>query len=48
MNRSLKANTNGNDKANDIRLSLNTPSGSKIVWVLVEGEDDGKNISQIL
>lgn len=42
MNRSLKANTNGNDKANDIRLSLNTPSGSKIVWVLVEGEDDGK------
>lgn len=42
MNRSLKANTNGNDKANDIRLSLNTPRGSKIVWVLVEGEDDGK------
>lgn len=42
MNRSLKANTNGNDKANDIRLSLNTSSGSKIVWVLVEGEDDCK------
>ena len=42
MNRSLKANTNGNDKANDIRLSLNTPRGSKIVWVLVEGEDDCK------
>lgn len=42
MNRSLKANTNGNDKANDIRLSLNTPRGSKILWVLVEGEDDGK------
>lgn len=40
MNRSLKANTNGNDKANEIRLSLNTPKGSKIIWILVEGEHD--------
>ena len=42
MNRSLKTNTNENDKTNDIRLSLKTPKGSKIVWILVEGEDDCK------
>ena len=42
MNRSLKANTDENNKINDIRLSLNTPKGSKIIWILVEGEDDCK------
>ncbi|MDR3338487.1 MAG: DUF4435 domain-containing protein, partial [Candidatus Symbiothrix sp.] len=30
------------DKINDIRLSLNSEIGSKIVWILVEGEDDCK------
>ena len=28
------------NKINDIRLSLNSETGSKIVWILVEGEDD--------
>ena len=42
MNRSLKANTDENNKINEIRLSLNTPKGSKIIWILVEGEDDCK------
>lgn len=42
MNKSLKSNTDENNKINDIRLSLNTPKGSKIVWILVEGEHDCK------
>lgn len=40
--RSLKSNINATDKVNDIRLSLNSEEGSKIVWILVEGEDDCK------
>ena len=41
-NRSLRSNVNAIDKINDIRFSLNTDIGSKIVWILVEGEDDCK------
>ena len=41
-NRSLRSNVNATDKINDIRFSLNTDVGSKIVWILVEGEDDCK------
>ena len=41
-NRSLKDNVSAIDKINDIRLSLNSDSGNKIVWILVEGEDDCK------
>jgi hypothetical protein len=38
--RSLKNNIDAVNKINDIRLSLNSEVGSKIVWILVEGEDD--------
>jgi hypothetical protein len=38
--RSLRNNIDATNKINDIRLSLNSEVGSKIVWVLVEGEDD--------
>ena len=40
--RSLKSSVDATDKINDIRLSLNSDEGSKIVWILVEGEDDCK------
>lgn len=40
--RSLKNNLDATNKIDDIRLSLNSPVGSKIVWVLVEGNDDCK------
>ena len=40
--RSLKSNVSAIDKVVDIRLSLNSDEGSKIVWILVEGEDDCK------
>lgn len=40
--RSLRSNVDAIDKINDIRLSLNSETGSKIVWILVEGEDDCK------
>lgn len=39
---SLRNSVNATDKINDIRLSLNTEIGSKIIWILVEGEDDCK------
>ncbi|MDR3245870.1 MAG: DUF4435 domain-containing protein [Prevotellaceae bacterium] len=42
QNRSLRNNVDAIDKINDIRLSLNSERGSKIVWILVEGEDDCK------
>jgi hypothetical protein len=42
QNRSLRNNVDAIDKINDIRLSLNSEMGSKIVWILVEGEDDCK------
>jgi hypothetical protein len=42
QNRSLRNNVDAIDKINDIRLSLNSETGSKIVWILVEGEDDCK------
>lgn len=38
--RSVKNNIDAQNKINDIRLSLNSEIGSKIVWILVEGEDD--------
>lgn len=41
-NRSLKNNVDATNIINDIRLSLNSQVGSKIIWVLVEGEDDCK------
>jgi hypothetical protein len=40
--RSLRGNVVSVDKINEIRLSLRSKTGSKIVWVLVEGEDDCK------
>ena len=40
--RSLKSNVGAIDKIIDIRLSLRSDVGSKIVWILVEGEDDCK------
>ena len=40
--RSLRGNVDATDKINDIRLSLNSVMGSKMVWILVEGEDDCK------
>jgi hypothetical protein len=42
QNKSLKNNVGAIDKINDVRLSLNSEMGSKIVWILVEGEDDCK------
>jgi hypothetical protein len=45
-NGSLRNNIDATDKINDIRLSLNTEVGSKIVWILVEGEDDCKIYSK--
>lgn len=39
---SLKSSVDAIDKINDIRLSLSSDAGSKIVWILVEGEDDCK------
>lgn len=40
--RSLRKNIDATNKINDIRLSLNSSVGCKIVWILVEGEDDCK------
>ena len=40
--RSLRNNVDAIDKIIDIRLSLRSDVGSKIVWILVEGEDDCK------
>ena len=40
--KSLKSNVSAIDKIIDIRLSLRSDVGSKIVWILVEGEDDCK------
>jgi hypothetical protein len=40
MDRSLRGNIDATDKINDIRLSLNSDAGRKIIWILVEGEDD--------
>lgn len=42
VDKSLKRNVNAIDKINDIRLSLNSQTGSRIIWVLVEGKDDCK------
>ena len=44
--RCLKSNVGAIDKIVDIRLSLNSDVGSKIVWILVEGEDDCKIYSK--
>ncbi|MBF0578107.1 DUF4435 domain-containing protein [Dysgonomonas sp. GY617] len=38
----MRSNVDATDKINDIRLSLNSETGSKMIWVLVEGEDDCK------
>lgn len=40
--RSLKSNVDATDKITDILLSLNSEEGSKLIWILVEGEDDCK------
>ena len=40
--RSLRSNVGAIDKVMDIRLSLCSDAGSKIIWILVEGEDDCK------
>jgi hypothetical protein len=42
QNRSLRNNVDANDKIDEIRLSLGSETGSKIIWILVEGEDDCK------
>ena len=36
----MRNNVDANDKIVDIRLSLRSDVGSKMVWILVEGEDD--------
>jgi hypothetical protein len=41
-NQTLKYNLDSTNKINDIRLSLRSDAGSKIVWILVEGDDDCK------
>lgn len=40
--KSLRGNVSAIDKIIDIRLSLNSNVGSRMVWILVEGEDDCK------
>jgi hypothetical protein len=42
QDRSLRGNVVSVDKINEIRLSLRSKTGSEVVWILVEGEDDCK------
>jgi hypothetical protein len=41
-NRTLRENIDARDKIVEIRLSLRSDMGSKIIWILVEGENDCK------
>ncbi|MDR0613272.1 MAG: DUF4435 domain-containing protein [Dysgonamonadaceae bacterium] len=41
-NRTLKGSLDATNKINDIRLSLRNNTGSKIIWILVEGTNDCK------
>lgn len=41
-NKSLRANLDVTDKIDELKLAINSEIGSKLLWVLVEGDDDCK------